>query len=258
LNFSIIGNIETLLVLTFFVYFGATIPWSLISQISLGRLFGLAIFILILRRLPFVIMFYRCTPAIKTLREAIFAGWFGPMGAGAIFYAMVALMEDLEHGEEILIPIIYFMVLVSVMIHGITIPLTKIGIHVGRTLTANSGTSRWIPTSHITVDVGNSGLPVSMIPFETPNDIRFHENGHSHESSNQKNTIKDLAYHSSPPPNDFSDQFDSNNNNNNDNNDNDNSNSNNDNDSSLKDICTTYIELDILHEHPKSHHENDA
>lgn len=112
-------------------------------QITLWRLFVLAILVLLLRRLPVVLALYKFIPAIRTWREAVFTGWFGPIGVGAIFYYTVAL-ESIPadgpnaHAREVLTPIIYFMVLASVVAHGITIPLYYIGTFTTRTLTRNS------------------------------------------------------------------------------------------------------------------------
>lgn len=75
-------------------------------------------------------------PALKTYREAIFSGWFGPMGVGAVFLAMVAKeqMEAIYEGVEdppvtieLIKPVVLFIVLSSTLVHGTTIPLFKIG-----------------------------------------------------------------------------------------------------------------------------------
>lgn len=103
----------------------------------------MAILVLIFRRLPIVLALYKLIPAIKTWREAVFTGWFGPIGVGAIFYYSVAI-ESLPidgsnaHAREVIKPIIYFMVLASVIAHGITIPLFYIGTFASRTLTRTS------------------------------------------------------------------------------------------------------------------------
>jgi hypothetical protein len=103
----------------------------------------LAILVLLFRRLPIVLALYKFIPAIRTWREAIFTGWFGPIGVGAIFYYTVALESIPEdgpnaHAREVLEPIIYFMVLSSVIAHGITIPLFYISKFATRTLTRTS------------------------------------------------------------------------------------------------------------------------
>lgn len=75
-------------------------------------------------------------PAIKTYREAVFSGWFGPMGVGAVFLSMVAkeqLTEVYKDEEtppvaiELISPVVLFIVLSSTLVHGTTIPLFKIG-----------------------------------------------------------------------------------------------------------------------------------
>lgn len=103
----------------------------------------MAILVLTLRRLPIVLALYKWIPAIHNWREAVFTGWFGPIGVGAIFYytvALEALPEDgpNTHARALLQPVIYFMVLASVIAHGVTIPLFYIGTFATRTLTITS------------------------------------------------------------------------------------------------------------------------
>lgn len=103
----------------------------------------MAILVLILRRLPIVLALYKWIPTIHNWREAVFTGWFGPIGVGAIFYytvALEALPEDgpNTHARALLQPVIYFMVLASVIAHGVTIPLFYIGTFATRTLTITS------------------------------------------------------------------------------------------------------------------------
>lgn len=122
-------------------------PWSAFSsddlQITVWRLVVLAILVLILRRLPIVLALYKWIPTIHNWREAVFTGWFGPIGVGAIFYytvALEALPEDgpNAHARALLEPVIYFMVLGSVIAHGVTIPLYFLGTFATRTLTITS------------------------------------------------------------------------------------------------------------------------
>ncbi|KAJ1966201.1 hypothetical protein GGI12_000223 [Dipsacomyces acuminosporus] len=128
--------LDTLFNYTFFVYLGAIIPWdSLTSGVgtaTTGRFITAAILIILFRRLPVVLAVTRLTPAIRTFREAFFAGWFGPIGVGAVFYAMVAYEElqdevfDGLRAREYLLPIVFSLVIASVVVHGITIPLYHI------------------------------------------------------------------------------------------------------------------------------------
>ncbi|KAG1460638.1 hypothetical protein G6F55_004042 [Rhizopus delemar] len=132
--------IDMMLNLAVFVYIGAIIPWSDFGNAALGlapwRLVVIAILILVFRRLPILIILKPVMPAMKTYREAIFSGWFGPMGVGAVFLSMVAKEELIEiyHDSEtkpvaidLVSPVVLFIVLSSTLVHGTTIPLFKIG-----------------------------------------------------------------------------------------------------------------------------------
>ncbi len=68
---------------------------------------------------------YRWIPDIKTFREALFSGHFGPMGVGAVFIATLAkaklpVPQDPPQNQVELLaasiqPIVAFMVLVSIV-----------------------------------------------------------------------------------------------------------------------------------------------
>lgn len=128
----------------------------------------LTLLILLLRRIPVVLATYKFIPDIKTFREAMFAGWFGPMGVGAIFISTLARLA-LPEGEaekdtaqvdrlkETIIPIVSFLVLSSVVtrepagrpprlcsadtrLDGLSIPFFSLGrrVHsIGYTLSRN-------------------------------------------------------------------------------------------------------------------------
>jgi hypothetical protein len=126
--------------LSFFTYFGMIIPWSEFSTIvdsSIWQLIGLAVLILLFRRIPVVFSLYWAMPVLQNWREALFVGWFGPIGVGAIFYAVLALEElrkigykkdeDRIHNiDEVIFPAISFIVLSSIIVHGITVPIFKL------------------------------------------------------------------------------------------------------------------------------------
>lgn len=67
-------------------------------------------------------------------------GWFGPMGVGALFYYTIAI-ESFEldgpnaYARQVIEPIIYFIILSSVVVHGITIPVFFLGTFATRTIT---------------------------------------------------------------------------------------------------------------------------
>ncbi|KAI1877793.1 hypothetical protein JX265_003801 [Neoarthrinium moseri] len=120
-----------------FMYIGITIPWELFHQpditgITLAKLIGLGFLVLILRRVPALLVCYRMMPAaVKNWKEAIFMGYFGPIGVGAIYYLEhtrhLFLAEDyLNSGEKDLLaaltPVVYFLALFSIAVHGVSIP----------------------------------------------------------------------------------------------------------------------------------------
>ncbi|KAI8366074.1 Sodium/hydrogen exchanger family-domain-containing protein [Radiomyces spectabilis] len=143
--------IDMMLNLAVFVYIGAIIPWSDFGNAALGltpwRLVVLAVLILLFRRLPIVLALKPVMPAMKTYRDAAFSGWFGPMGVGAVFLSKIAKeeLQEVYHGQpepvavHLINPIVLFIVLSSVLVHGTTIPLFKLGKRIRtRTLSITS------------------------------------------------------------------------------------------------------------------------
>ncbi|RHZ45610.1 hypothetical protein Glove_668g9 [Diversispora epigaea] len=136
--------IDLLLNLTTFVYIGMIFPWSSfnLDDLSLKNLIIVSILILIFRRLPIVVVLKGFIPTIHTFKEALFAGYFGPIGVGAIFLAIFTKKEiskclkhdgqdideeAMHHLHQIIFPIVTFIVLSSVIVHGITVPILNIG-----------------------------------------------------------------------------------------------------------------------------------
>jgi NhaP-type Na+/H+ or K+/H+ antiporter len=87
-------GIDSILDVSVFTTLGTVLPWSVWLNpdppVSITRLVGFSVGILALRRIPAVLALARWMPEIRTFREAIFVGWFGPMGIGAIYYALKA------------------------------------------------------------------------------------------------------------------------------------------------------------------------
>ncbi|KAI9351914.1 Sodium/hydrogen exchanger family-domain-containing protein [Pilaira anomala] len=149
--------IDMMLNLAIFVYIGAIIPWSDFSNEAMGltpwRLVAIAILVLFFRRLPIVVLLKPVMPAMKTYREAIFSGWFGPMGVGAVFLSTIAKEEltTAYEGKEtpisiqVISPVVLFIVFCSVLVHGTTIPLFKLGKRIRtRTLSITSISSNQV------------------------------------------------------------------------------------------------------------------
>lgn len=57
------------------------------SGITYPRLLAMATLVLFMRRVPALLLTYRAMPrAVRTWREALFMGYFGPIGVGAVYY----------------------------------------------------------------------------------------------------------------------------------------------------------------------------
>ncbi|KAF6232278.1 hypothetical protein HO173_009383 [Letharia columbiana] len=146
--------LDLLLNSSMFVYFGAIIPWRSFTpteftpSITPGRLVGLLVLILLFRRIPIVLAMKRFVPDIRTYREALFCGYFGPMGVGALFLVIEA-RAMLENGTSIpdahppaenenkqaietVWPVVCFIVLGSTMVHGLSVAAISVGSHYAR------------------------------------------------------------------------------------------------------------------------------
>lgn len=102
---------------TFFVLFGSALPWYQFKVLGIGKLVLLVVLVLLLRRLPAIWYF----GPLESKQERLFAGWFGPIGVGAIFYAISSAQQLKDHDR--FIPLTCFIVMSSVLAHGITVPL---------------------------------------------------------------------------------------------------------------------------------------
>ncbi|KAJ4349575.1 uncharacterized protein N0V89_008191 [Didymosphaeria variabile] len=121
-----------------FMYIGAIIPWSEfqmpdVTGISVGRLFILGFLIMVFRRIPAIFMTYKLMPrCVKDWKEALFMGYFGPIGIGAVFYVEhtrhifpkpgEAKTEEEENLVAAMVPVVYWLVLFSIIFHGLSIP----------------------------------------------------------------------------------------------------------------------------------------
>ncbi|KAI1434884.1 alkali metal cation/H+ antiporter Nha1 C terminus-domain-containing protein [Xylaria sp. CBS 124048] len=149
---SHVSNVIDLLInLAYFVFLGTIIPWEMYNNFDIGlsawRLSVMSIFVILFRRIPIMLMLKPIIPDVKTWHEALFAGHFGPIGVGAIFVAILARAE-LEDGDTIPLamippeghknyqvillvwPIVTFMVISSILIHGSSIAVFTLGKHI--------------------------------------------------------------------------------------------------------------------------------
>jgi len=133
-----------------FIYIGAWLPFELYNSPALGispwRLVVLMLAILALRRIPPLLLLYRWVPEITSWKEALFSGHFGPMGVSAIFVSALARTrlptpanppaDQAQFLAATIQPIVSFIVLGSIIVHGLSIPFFNLGREVhSRTVT---------------------------------------------------------------------------------------------------------------------------
>lgn len=128
----------------FFIFFGSSINWSAFNKdyLVLWRLFLVTALIFVFRRLPAVLAFRNWITPIRFFKETIYVGWFGPVGVGAMWYTSLAIQRlhiepfeeshdtngnIVEEKENPLFNMYYysimFIVLCSIVLHGITVPI---------------------------------------------------------------------------------------------------------------------------------------
>ena len=85
-------GIDVILDVSVFTTLGTILPWDIWFNpqppVTIGRLVGFGFLVILFRRLPTVMLLKRWIPEIRTGKEALFVGWFGPMGVGALYYAL--------------------------------------------------------------------------------------------------------------------------------------------------------------------------
>ncbi|KAH6898365.1 Sodium/hydrogen exchanger family-domain-containing protein [Thelonectria olida] len=141
---SLQPTIDMLLNVTIFLWYGASLPWTSFDGDSLmptWRLVVLGLLVLLLRRLPWVFGMHKWIHQIEEVKQAIFVGFFGPIGVSAIFYLFISLefikahlsdedgvpRDDVKHLGEMIQIVVWFLAVCSVVVHGLSIPLGKLG-----------------------------------------------------------------------------------------------------------------------------------
>lgn len=108
--------VQRLFQLPIFVLIGMMLPWS--EWLDLGwRAPALVLGVLVLRRIPALLLIKPIVKPIRRWREALFCGWFGPIGISAVFYA--ALTQRLVDVEAVW-PVTSLLVVTSTVMHGLT------------------------------------------------------------------------------------------------------------------------------------------
>jgi sodium/hydrogen antiporter len=115
--------INRFFLLPIFVLLGLALPWQAWAELG-WRGPALALAILALRRLPLVWLLRPALGSVGGRRDALFLGWFGPIGVAALYYALYAAERT---GATEPWTIATLVVAVSVIAHGVTAtPLTHL------------------------------------------------------------------------------------------------------------------------------------
>ncbi len=127
---SLQPTIDMLLNLSIFMWFGAVCPWTMFahnSVIPIYRLIFIGVLILLFRRLPIVFAMHSKIDQIREKKQALFVGFFGPIGVSAIFYLYISLetlraitnhhieREDAERLGEVMTVVVWFLVICSIV-----------------------------------------------------------------------------------------------------------------------------------------------
>lgn len=109
-------TVQRLFQLPIFVLLGMMLPWA--EWCGLGwRAVALLVGLFALRRIPAILLIKPIISPIHHRSEALFCGWFGPVGISAVFYA--AMTQRQVH-VDVLWPVVSLVVTASTIVHGLT------------------------------------------------------------------------------------------------------------------------------------------
>ncbi|KZS90465.1 hypothetical protein SISNIDRAFT_488345 [Sistotremastrum niveocremeum HHB9708] len=173
-----------------FIYIGAWIPFQLFNAPELGivpwRLIVLGISLILVRRIPATIILQPLIPDLHNMREALFVGHFGPMGVGAIYISTLAVTKlpqtesppanQAQLLASVVQPIVSFVVLVSIIVHGLSIPFFTLGKRVRTFSVTSSRMSRansnrdpeWLMSTRPASEI-KQGLNHTVVSLEQKN-----------------------------------------------------------------------------------------
>ncbi len=110
-------------ILPIFALLGMSIPWRGWMELGWGGVL-LVVAVLLLRRLPVVLATGPLMGRVNGRGEALFLGWFGPIGVAALYYANLSLSET---GIEEAWTVGSLIICASVLVHGVSAtPLTRL------------------------------------------------------------------------------------------------------------------------------------
>lgn len=101
-----------------FIFIGTIVDFNRFTL----RMLAVCTLILVTRRPLILLMSYKMVPLIRNRRDALFVGWFGPVGVGALYYC---LLYD-KKMDTLTIDYGICTVFLSILIHGLSVPVYKL------------------------------------------------------------------------------------------------------------------------------------
>ncbi len=115
--------VDRFFTLYIFVLLGLYLPWQQWFELGWKGVL-LVVAILLLRRLPAVLLLRPLLGRLRGMQDALFLGWFGPIGVAALFYAFLSVRQA---GVEEPWIIGSLVICASILVHGCTaVPLAKL------------------------------------------------------------------------------------------------------------------------------------
>lgn len=94
LDDSLQPTVDMLLNVSIFLWYGAYLPWTEFrhsSLIPIYKLVPLGVLVMLVRRLPWIYGLHKWIHQITERHQALFVGFFGPIGVSAVFYLFITL-----------------------------------------------------------------------------------------------------------------------------------------------------------------------
>jgi NhaP-type Na+/H+ or K+/H+ antiporter len=113
--------VNRFVVLPLFLAFGAILPWTEWRSLGWSGL-AFAVLVLLLRRPPVVYLLRR--PLGLARPDAVYLGWFGPIGVSALFY--LTLESERLSIDPVVLVAGSLVVAVSTVVHGLTAALGRV------------------------------------------------------------------------------------------------------------------------------------
>ncbi|AKB79953.1 hypothetical protein MSHOH_3470 [Methanosarcina horonobensis HB-1 = JCM 15518] len=119
----VVEGMDRFFTIPVFTLLGLVAPWQEWIKLGWNGLL-LAFLILLLHRIPILFLIRPLVPVIKSNLNSLLAGWFGPVGIAAFYYAQFSIIQT---GTEEIWPVVSLVICMSIVLHGITAtPFTKL------------------------------------------------------------------------------------------------------------------------------------